>query len=551
VEESPGSPPEAARQPARGRRRGGSDARRPRVWDAEGLGLDVLAALVTASADGITIVDSSRHIVYANPAACAVLGHPLDHLLGADWLSFVPEGERETVLTLFASAARSGSSPAVAIAARRPDGVEQEIELTATALHLPGRRLLVAAFRDVTERHHQARQAAVLAQAAASVAVSDSIDATVQAIAECALRGTRALATWLTLDGEDGARVGAAAVPAEFRKRIGPAAQARAGCPMFTQALMGQRVLIYADARQQVERDLRTAALARSLRSLPWQGAAFAPLIYRGAVVGVLTALYREKELPDEAETTFLATLADQATMAAANARLVSATREKMALEERQRVAGELHDSVSQSLYGIHMGASIARERLAADPARAAQPIDHVIRLAEAAHAAMRALVFELRPESLAADGLALNLERQAEAVRSRYGIAGRTVLDAEPEIAIEVKQALYRIAQEALTNTVRHARAGRVDVRLRALRRSVVMEVADDGVGFDPGATFTGHLGLPSMRERALAAGGSLEVVSAPGQGTRIQVRVPSTPPATLPRERAPRAASPRTGDS
>src|SRR5215472_16716566 len=165
VEESPGSPPEAARQPVRGRRRGGSDARRPRVWDAEGLGLDVLAALGTASADGITILDSSRHIVYANPAACAVLGHPLDHLLGADWLSFVPEGERETVLTLFASAARSGSSPAVAIAARRPDGVEQEIELTATALDLPGRRLLVAAFRDVTERHHPARQAAVLAQA--------------------------------------------------------------------------------------------------------------------------------------------------------------------------------------------------------------------------------------------------------------------------------------------------------------------------------------------------------------------------------------------------
>jgi signal transduction histidine kinase len=170
------------------------------------------------------------------------------------------------------------------------------------------------------------------------------------------------------------------------------------------------------------------------------------------------------------------------------------------------------------------------------------------MRLAEASQAEMRALIFALRPEALETEGLVGALNRQIEAVRARHGIAAPTIAGAEPELPVAVKQALHRIAQEALFNTVRHARARHVDVHLEADGGSVVLEIADDGVGFDPNGGFPGHLGLRSMHERALEVGGSLEVVSARGSGTRVVVRVPSAPPGPPRRERTSRSLPRRT---
>ncbi|HKE91807.1 MAG TPA: ATP-binding protein, partial [Gemmatimonadales bacterium] len=107
--------------------------------------------------------------------------------------------------------------------------------------------------------------------------------------------------------------------------------------------------------------------------------------------------------------------------------------------------------------------------------------------------------------------------------------------------------QALYRVGREALWNAVKHARARRVDVRLEAYGDSVELEIADDGVGFDPDGSFPGHLGLRSMHERAIGAGGSLEIVSARGGGTRVVVRVPSAPQSPPQGERTSRSVSRR----
>jgi signal transduction histidine kinase len=249
-----------------------------------------------------------------------------------------------------------------------------------------------------------------------------------------------------------------------------------------------------------------------------------------------LGAVYREGELPSEAETTFLATLADQAAIAAANAQLMAVAQEKVALEERQRLSRELHDSLSQALFGIQLGARQARDLVERDPAGASQRIDYVLKLAELGHAEMRALIFELRPESLEAEGLVPALHKQAEVLRIRHNIAARTVANGEPATPLEVKQALYRIVQEALQNTVKHARAGHVDIHLETRDGGVMLAVHDDGVGFDSERTFPGHLGMHTMRERALGIGGSLEVVSSLGEGTRIVVRVPSPSEATAP---------------
>jgi signal transduction histidine kinase len=140
----------------------------------------------------------------------------------------------------------------------------------------------------------------------------------------------------------------------------------------------------------------------------------------------------------------------------------------------------------------------------------------------------MRALIFELRPESLEKEGLVAALEKQAAAVQARHGIRVEATFGEEPDALLETKEAVYRIAQEALHNTVKHARASNAKVNLQEDAGGITLEISDDGAGFDAQNDFPGHLGLKSMRERASRLGGTLEVVSEPGEGVHILARVP-----------------------
>jgi signal transduction histidine kinase len=209
--------------------------------------------------------------------------------------------------------------------------------------------------------------------------------------------------------------------------------------------------------------------------------------------------------------------------------RLYEQAQELAALQERQRIARELHDSVSQALYGISLGAHTIREALErSDSEQATAAIEYVLALAEAGLAEMRALIFELRPESLETEGLVAALTKQVAVLRTRYELKVDADLGEEPDLPLETKQALYRLAQEALHNIVKHARASTVTLRLARQEHEVILEVRDNGRGFDPASPFPGHLGLHSMRERATKLGGALTIESAPGQGTCLCVRVP-----------------------
>ena len=194
---------------------------------------------------------------------------------------------------------------------------------------------------------------------------------------------------------------------------------------------------------------------------------------------------------------------------------------------ERRRLARELDDAVVQALYGMVLGARAARILLDRAPGQAAEPIDYVLSLAEAGLAEARALIFDLRPESLETEGLVAALTKQAAPLSARHGIEVHTNLCDEPELPLDSKEALYRIAQEAMHNTVKHAQASRVDVRLAHQVGTVMLEVCDDGKGFDPTGSLPGHLGLRSMRERATQLGGRLEIESAPGRGTCVRAAI------------------------
>ena len=255
------------------------------------------------------------------------------------------------------------------------------------------------------------------------------------------------------------------------------------------------------------------------------------PLTLRGAVIGVVVLNHKTAGHYTPDAVRLANAFADHAAVAVGNARLYAQAQQTASLEERQKLARELHDSVSQALYGIALGARTARTLLDRDPERAKEPVEYVLQLAEAGIAEMRALIFELRPESLAQEGLVAALQKHAASLRARYQLAVETDLGDEPDVQLSLKEALYRVAQEALHNTVKHARAAQVTLRLAARDGGVSLEVADDGAGFDPRGDFPGHLGLQSMRERVERAGGSLHLESAPGRGTRVRATLPAAP--------------------
>lgn len=247
-----------------------------------------------------------------------------------------------------------------------------------------------------------------------------------------------------------------------------------------------------------------------------------------GLVLGGFGVAYSEPHDFSEDERRLLIALAERAAVAIQNAELYARGQQAASLEERQRLARELHDSVSQALYGIALGARTARELIDREPSRAAEPVDYVLSLAEAGLAEMRALIFELRPESLEQEGLVEALRKQVAATQARFSITVDVTLCDEPDTSIDVKEAVYRVGQEALHNLVKHAKASRAALTLSHDNGTVSLEVRDDGAGFDPEGDFAGHLGLRSMQERTAKVGGSLAITSAPGQGTVVQMRIP-----------------------
>jgi signal transduction histidine kinase len=254
------------------------------------------------------------------------------------------------------------------------------------------------------------------------------------------------------------------------------------------------------------------------------------PLTLRDQVIGMLVLTTSEKAAFTPHHAALVLAIANQAAIAIENAQLYEQAQELAAVEERQRLARELHDSVSQALYGIALGLHTARIQLDRDPNELPESLDYLLSLAEAALDEMRALIFELRPESLASEGLATALSRQSAALKARHGITVLTQFCEEPDLPLKVKQELYRIAQEAMHNTVKHARANKLDLGLSQTAQAIILEVRDDGVGFDPLGSFPGHLGLHSMQERVSSLGGMLQIESAPGRGTSILALVPLT---------------------
>ena len=269
--------------------------------------------------------------------------------------------------------------------------------------------------------------------------------------------------------------------------------------------------------------DVRVSGAARALGPFPYVGV---PMRTMGKVVGVLGVVGREGQQFSAEEVTLLASVADRVATAVESARLRRQAERAIVIEERARLARELHDSVTQLLYSLGLYAETGLELAESGEMQGmADYLDRIGRAAQQALKEMRALIYELRPPVLAEEGLVGALQQRLDTVERRAGVESILLAEGVLELPAMIESGLYYIAQEALNNALKHAAATSVKVHLCAGDEQVELVVTDNGAGFDP--DITGGMGLIGMRERAAKMGGELTIRSTPKQGTRIKILI------------------------
>jgi signal transduction histidine kinase len=265
-----------------------------------------------------------------------------------------------------------------------------------------------------------------------------------------------------------------------------------------------------------------------------WRLVVSIPLSAKGRFLGTINLFTGTIRAPVMEHLSLLAAIGQQIGVAMENAELYEQAQRLAAAEERQRLARDLHDSVTQALYAVTLYAEAASRLLTTgETALAAEHLHDLRATAQDALRELRLLIFELRPPLLEKNGLVAALQSRLETVEERSGL--RTLFSVEglngsERLPLEVETGLYRIAQEALNNILKHAQAHEVSVRLNYLapEARVVLEIRDDGQGFEMfNGAGKGRFGLQTMRERATLLGGTLQITSQPGEGTQVKVEV------------------------
>lgn len=503
----------------------------------------LLPDVVEHALDGVVVCDEQMRYVYANPAACTIMGYPLDDLVGRDFLMNFPERMHASMTDAFA-AQLDGQVGVFTGTLLLPDGSERDMVWSNMGFTHAGARYGAAIFREAPASEDSARAVADLAHAAAATAAGEQdVMATLSALADAGREHTRATVVGLDLVDPDlvirrGGRSGAPPGYGDAQTAV----SAAGGRIPFIDVWYAGRAVVLSDAPVRLRRDERFTPLCDCLDQIDWQTAVYVAITHRGQVLGGLAAYFPSGiPAPTDEELAYLTAMADHAAIAVANARLIDSNRRMAALEQRATLARELHDSVSQSLFSMTMHVRAAEKAVARavniqpdipDLGKALDDLAALRDLTTSALAEMRALIFELRPDGLAQEGLGTALERQAAAITARTGIPIAVSWPRQrPALAPDTEEHAYRIVLEALNNAVKHANPQTINIQLADVGDAVDITVTDDGDGFDPSADTTGHLGLVTMRERATAIGATYQLTSQPGAGTRVRLTIPTHP--------------------
>jgi nitrate/nitrite-specific signal transduction histidine kinase len=256
----------------------------------------------------------------------------------------------------------------------------------------------------------------------------------------------------------------------------------------------------------------------------------YIPLSTKGRELGFfILGKHKPSQLSPE-ELSLLSSIGKQVGVAMENARLYEEAEQAAITAERHRLARDLHDAVTQTLFSANLMADVIPRIWKRNPDEGMQNLEELRQLTRGALAEMRTLLLEMRPESLERSDLKSLLTQLADAFLGRVRVPVSLVIQGDCELPHEVKLAFYRVAQEALNNIAKHSGARQVEIHLECQPGQLKLCIKDDGLGFDPGSLPPGHMGIAIMRERAGSIGASLKIESQPGQGTTVELDWRST---------------------
>lgn len=493
---------------------------------ASAFGLANLAQLTDRSTQGVAAVDQWGAIRYANAAAAELLDLAESGAEPADFYARVAAEESERVRSAFQAGDAGGY---LNFSIRRADGSLRTVQATHTPVAVRDEPMVALALRDISEVTRLQLSATALAETAANLAVTQPLERTMAAIARRVIEVTDACACAIfLLEGERSVRlVGSWGLPPGYEAAANSAIQAGADPPVF-QAVRTRRPVFVDDLLEVIRTKAHMAPMRDLVKDVSWKRAIAFPMVHSGRPLGGLSVYLRADQRMDEPTTDFLATMASQAATAAEISRLVALAQDQAAASERLHLSRELHDSLSQRLYGIVLGARAIDVRLAARTPEVAEALDYIVELAQGGLTEMRDIVLQLREDSLEKEGLIAAVSKHADLISGRYRLEVIKRMQEEPPISLHTKLAAYRIVLEALNNVAKHANARHVWLRVELEQGRLQLEVRDDGEGFDISDSAPGHFGLETMRERAGKSGGDLRVRSSRGGGTTVLASLP-----------------------
>ncbi len=489
-----------------------------------------------AASDGLVIYDIEMELVVeANPAACEMHGYTRQEFIGLNPTVFMlPESHalfREHIRT----AEPGGEFESLVVHIRR-DGSPFHVEVRRSVINYRGRPCLLSVIRDVsqriqTEKILSGQIEARMREQATLLAISHTLASTLELQPSLILDQLREIIEY-THGGlfglEDSTLVTLGMRGTPQLEQSSPFRIHMQGSETLAALFNGHRPIRIADVwsdnpQAQFLRSLLdegAAVLLEGMQSWMW-----VPLAVKSRIIGGVGVAHEKRNYFTPHHADLALSVANQAAITMINAELNGHAQALAVLEERQRLARNLHDAVNQSLFSAGLIAEVLPRLWDRDQDLARQSLEDLRKLTRGAMAEMRALLAELRPSTLTDADLGDLLRLLGNAYTGRTNIPAKVTVVGQGVLPAEVQVAIYRVCQEALNNVAKHAGASMVEIVLKHEDAAIELSIRDDGQGFDPERTTSGHYGLGMMRERAEVVGAVLTVTSQPRQGTEIAI--------------------------
>ncbi len=487
--------------------------------------------------DGLIICDLETGLVMeANPAACKMHGYPKVDFVGVPLLKFI-HPDNQHLFNEFIHAFLTDAVFDRRVQHICRDGSIFFGEWRATVFTYQGRKCLLGIVRDVSKRiraeeNLHERVETRTHEQATLLKISHTLASTLEFQPGLILDQLREIIKYThggLFELEDSALVTLAMRGTSELELSPPVCIHLQGPETLVALLNGHKPIRIADIwsdnlQAKFLRSLLTdgaAALLEGMHSWMW-----VPLAVRGRIIGVVGVAETGKNYFTSHHADLALSVANQAAITMINAELYGQAQALAVIEERQRLARNLHDAVNQSLFSAGLIAEVLPRLWERDQAEALRSLEDLRRLTRGAQAEMRALLAELRPSTITDSNLGELLLLLGNALSGRTSIPVTITVSGEFSLPADVQITFYRVCQEALNNVAKHSKASVVEISLKQQGNETELRIRDDGQGFAPQKTISGHYGLGMMRERAESVGALFSVTSQLGQGTELSLR-------------------------